>query len=467
MGPRPAFANHAYPTINDLVKKGEELFFDETFEGNGRTCGTCHPAENNLTIDPAFIATLPDNDPLFVAEFIPELAVNFEKPELMRELGLILENTNGFGDLANNFTMRGVPHTLALTNSLEPPPANPALPGFRLDGTPEGNPIQRTGWSGDGAPGNGTLREFALGAVRQHFPKTLNRCAAGESCGPADFRLPNDYELDAMEAFQLSLGRQEELDLAAMDFTSEIVSLGRDLFLSNESGKCNACHGNGGANVIITSPPFPPILVGEFNFNFNTGVEDLPSQPADLIDPSNPGDDGLGNPGDGTFNTPPVVEAADTGPFFHNNSVLTIEGAVAFYNSDAFNNSPAAAGLGPITGTPGILLETTEVEAIAAFLRAINALENIRSAMETIETTVGVYKFSRVRERIETAKEEAADAFQVLNGGGLHQNAQASLKRARGLLRRASSTYYGYYRRLLIKRARNHLERARLDILEE
>ena len=64
------------------------------FNGNGRTCGTCHPADNNFTIDPEFIAALPDDDPLFVAEFVPALAENFEKPELMRKVGLILENTN-------------------------------------------------------------------------------------------------------------------------------------------------------------------------------------------------------------------------------------------------------------------------------------------------------------------------------------------------------------------------------------
>ena len=40
----------------------------ETFDGNGRTCGTCHPATNNFTLDPAFIAKLPKSDPLFVAE---------------------------------------------------------------------------------------------------------------------------------------------------------------------------------------------------------------------------------------------------------------------------------------------------------------------------------------------------------------------------------------------------------------
>src|SRR6266498_2209801 len=75
---------------------GADIFFKETFNGNGRTCGTCHPAENNLTIDPAFIATLPANDPLFVAEFMPALSKNFENPILMRQFGLILENVDGF-----------------------------------------------------------------------------------------------------------------------------------------------------------------------------------------------------------------------------------------------------------------------------------------------------------------------------------------------------------------------------------
>ncbi|MGH7208857.1 MAG: hypothetical protein ACREIL_05680, partial [Nitrospiraceae bacterium] len=56
-----------------LIAKGERIFFNETFNGNGRTCGTCHRAEANFAIDPAFIATLPDNDPLFVAEFNPDL----------------------------------------------------------------------------------------------------------------------------------------------------------------------------------------------------------------------------------------------------------------------------------------------------------------------------------------------------------------------------------------------------------
>jgi hypothetical protein len=172
------------PPDLDPVAKGEQIFFNETFEGNGRTCGTCHRAEDNFGLSPAFIATLPADDALFVAERNPDLANNFENPRLMRALGLILENQDGFDDLANDFNMRGVPHTLALPTSVN----SQAGP--------------RTGWSGDGAPGDGSVRSFSTGAVIQHFPLTLNRIAG------VDFRLPTDDELDALEAFMLSLGRQ-------------------------------------------------------------------------------------------------------------------------------------------------------------------------------------------------------------------------------------------------------------------
>ena len=37
---------------SELIVEGRRLFFEETFSGNGRTCGTCHPAADNFTIDP-------------------------------------------------------------------------------------------------------------------------------------------------------------------------------------------------------------------------------------------------------------------------------------------------------------------------------------------------------------------------------------------------------------------------------
>ena len=376
-----------------VVLNGEDIFFNETFSGNGRTCGSCHRAEDNFAISPAFIATLGDGDALFVAESNQDLMQNFENPVLMRELALILENQDGFDDLENNFNMRGVPHTLALRTSID---------------SPQG---PRTGWSGDGAPGDGSLRSFAVGAVIQHFPKTLNRIAG------VDFRLPTDEELDALEAFQLSLGRQQDLTLP-LSLRSNMASRGQEIFMDNTLGKCNACHFNAGANgdPAIFGP-------GAGNLNFNTGVENLPDQPADLSGEKNPPDDGFGNPGTGEFNTPPLVEAADTGPFFHNDSVLTIEGAVAFYNGDAFNDSPAGQLLRGATGS-GIKLDGTQVEAIAAFLRVINALENLRAGNALLQTALA-YDDGNARQTtlIRRATFELQDAIDVLSSGGLHPHA--------------------------------------------
>jgi mono/diheme cytochrome c family protein len=399
-----------------LIARGKFLFFNETFNGNGRTCGTCHRAENNLTIDAAFIATLPPNDPLFVAEFVPALKENFEQPELMRKFGLILENLDGFDDLPNRFVMRGVPHTLGLRNSIS---------------SPQG---PRTGWSGDGAPGDGSLRSFATGAVIQHFTRTLNRVAG------VDFRLPTDEELDALEAFQLSTGAQRELALP-LKLKGVVARRGQEIFLDNALGKCNLCHGNAGANAT-----FAP---GAGNVNFNTGVEALPDQPAKSVGRRVPPDDGFGNPGDGTFNTPSLVEAADTGPFFHNNAVATIEGAVAFYNGDAFNNSPAGrtlAGLDP-RGI-GIKLDATQVVAVAAFLRVINALENIRQSEEllTDSARLGFGGRKLAREMIALALEEITDSLQVLEGGGLHPEAVAQLKEAQRLADKAKGGIFSRQR---------------------
>jgi mono/diheme cytochrome c family protein len=414
-----------------LIAKGRDLFFNETFNGNGRTCGSCHREERNFTIDPAFIATLPKNDALFVAEFNPDLKQNFENPRLMREFGLILENLDGFDDLANKFTMRGVPHVLALRTSV----ASPQGP--------------RTGWSGDGAPGDGTLRSFATGAVIQHFTRTLNRVPG------VDFRLPTAEELDALEAFQLSLGRQADLALP-LRLRGTVAKRGQDIFLDNRLGKCNVCHGNAGAN-----------LAPGNNANFNTGVEDLPDQPARLTGEKVPRDDGFGRPGDGTFNTPPLVEAADTGPFFHNNAIETIEGAVAFYNGQSFNNSPSGKFLASTDPNGvGIRLDGTQVVAVAAFLRVINTLENIRQAIELLARSESLGSFDRpeAERLLRLAVAETGDSISVLTGSGLHPEAVQQLVEARRLTERAGRSVF--FRRGLTKEAIEAQEKARALLVE-
>ena len=438
-------ANH---DESPLVSLGRRLFFEEEFSGNGRTCGSCHPAENNLTIDPTFIEALPNSDALFVAEFTPALATGFENPELMRKVGLIFENTDGF---ANPGTMRGVPHTLALPTSLAPAVG---------DGTTI-PPNQRTGWGGDGAPGGGTLRDFATGAVTQHFPKTLGRVNG------IDFVLPNDGQLNAMEAFQLSLGRQADIDLGAIVFTSEVVTRGQKIFTKGfgngdpdpaiPEGKCFACHLNAGANDFF--------LAGK-NANFDTGVEDLPNQPADLIDPAgNPPDEGFGTAphpsggfGNGSFNSPPLIEAADTGPFFHNNSIETIEEAVNFYNSDAFN-----AAFGAVIG--GIDLQPTEVVAVAALLRVLNADENIREAAAQVNRAKTANNLSNAKPHIRAASDETEDGIEVLRCGRLHPKAVRSLVEARILLEKANGETNNNRRNNVLNQVVLKLRQARNDMI--
>jgi mono/diheme cytochrome c family protein len=414
----------------ELVARGERIFFDETFGGNGRTCGTCHRAENNFSISPAFIATLPDDDPLFVAEFQPALAENFEKPELMRRFGLILENVDGFDDLENRFVMRGVPHVLALRTSVASP-----------DGP-------RTGWSGDGAPGDGSLRSFAVGAIIQHFTRTLDRVAG------IDFRLPTDEELDALEAFQLSLGRQQDLALP-LPLRDPVAARGQEIFLDPTLGKCNLCHVNAGATA-----DFGGGNLG--NRNFDTGVEALPDQPPELFGAQVPSDDGFGTPGDGTFNTPPLVEAADTGPFFHDNAVPTIEDAVAFYDGESFNESPAGRVLASLDpGGESIELDATQIAAVAAFLRVINSLENIRAGSELLDRAArkGIRERREGSRLLERAIEETEDARGVLAGAGLHPDAVAHLDRARALAEKALRSLFLRARRA--RQAIRELEQAR------
>ncbi|MDX1488186.1 MAG: hypothetical protein R3268_08305, partial [Acidiferrobacterales bacterium] len=188
-----------------------------------------------------------------------------------------------------------------------------------------------------------------------------------------------------------------------------------------------------------------------------TGVENLPDQPADLTGELVPPDDGLGTPGDGTFNTPPLVEAADTGPFFHNNAIETIEGAVAFYNGEAFNNSPAGQAVGSIE------LDGTQIVAIAAFLRVINALENIRESIALLERS-STSKGKEAKRLLKRATSETADSIHVLAGGGLHPQAVAHLKRAKRLSKRAADSFFN--RRGLTRDAVNEQKKARAELIE-
>jgi hypothetical protein len=378
---------------------GGDLFLREPFGGNGRSCATCHPVDHNFTIDPAFIATLPANDWLFVAEFNPALA-DLEKPAIMRKFGLILENLDGvLPDPRTRFVLRSVPHTLSLATSVTRSATDPVT-----------IPIDRTGWSGDGAPGNGALRDFQTGAIFQHYTKSLNRVAG------TDFRLATDEELRTIEVFMRGTGRTNELVLANVVMPDARAEAGRTKFLSVG---CNACHTNAGANAGFGDGG---------NRNFNTNVEisrhpDLAGFPVDggfLAAPANPD----GSFGNRAFNTPPLIEAADTGPFFHTATAIvgasahntsfaiTIEEAIAFYDSPAFN-----------TGRPApIDLTATEIDDMGRFLRGLNATFNAAIAVKRLDAAIAIAAYFHddalgiQREMLRLALVEVKDAIHDLAG---------------------------------------------------
>jgi cytochrome c peroxidase len=423
--------------MDRLISQGAQLFFEQTFNGNGRTCGTCHRANRNFMIDAEFIATLPANDPLFVAEFNPALA-ELERPQLMRQFGLILENLDGFSSPTTMFVMRGVPHTLGLQVSLD---RDTSLPN---------PPAEMTGWSGDGSPGTGSLREFAIGAVTQHFTKTLQRVEG------TDFRLPREHELDALEAFQLSLGRDKDFDLSTITFTDGNVNTGKSLFINgggdpNFGGTCNFCHTNAGARSAL--------LLNQ-NKNFNTNVEDKVHPARSVQDfPRDGGfgrtDNGDGTFGDRTFNTASVVEAADTAPFFHNNVETTLEDAIRFYTGPEFNTPRVAAARFSFTDT--------QIDQIANFLRGINTLQNIDVARRELSEILANRSNPRREQdtRLQTAFEETQNSIDVLNGGGIFPSAVTHLTAARNHIAQAQLSTDANERRALIQQAIAKLDQAK------
>ena len=263
-----------------------------------------------------------------MAEFNPALA-QLERPALMRSFGLILENLDGLDDPTTKFVMRGVPHTLGLQVSLE-----------RDTGLVPAAPAEMTGWSGDGAPGTGSLREFAIGAVTQHFTKR-----PGPRRGPGLQAAQASTSWMRWKRFNCRSVGAPDFNLAKITFTDANVNTGKSLFINgagdpNFAGTCDFCHTNAGALAAA---------LADQNRNFNTNVEDGVHPARSALGPNFPLDGGFGRDcqcrtapsATATFNTASVVEAADTAPFFHNNVVSTLEDVVAFYTGPEFNGPRA------------------------------------------------------------------------------------------------------------------------------
>jgi cytochrome c peroxidase len=407
--------------VSQDICVGADIFLRETFDGNGRTCGTCHPPQNNFTIDAPFITTLPQSDPLFVFKTNAALTELEREPSLL--LGGILENVDDpgtpFADPTHKFSIRSVPHVLSMRTSVT------ADAGDLNTTTP---PLDRTGWAGDG----GALHDFLNTAITQHYPKTLARVK------DADFRLAIPAELDLVDTFQRNLGRISEPNLPQVNLSDPAAQAGRDAYLDPMRGRCNACHLNGGANFDLTNKnrnfdtktrtaqqfPDVPFFAGVFLFDGGFGGKGLaqPNFPTFDVNGSDTPDinNGFGN---GSFSTPPVIEAADTMPAFHTNAFGAgnfIEGVVGFYATDVFFlSSPAAAELDARFGAP-VNITGDDISNIGRFLRALNVALNLDMAKQRLRASQTILnRFHEdhaeiQKQLIRLAREELDDALAVL-----------------------------------------------------
>lgn len=365
-----------------LIDEGRRVFSEETFNGNGRTCATCHIPAEGYNISPAAIAKLPkkQRDLVFVAS-----VAGFENAALIEARALFnisggpaplcpgtdptcFDDDDGHSGPVFRASMNI--EALALTTPVDaevvadgdflgtlllPPKCSAGVEQL----------LPQLGWAGDGSPGtpkddpdcrmhhgsfdadaDGSLRAFANGAIAQHFTRRLNRVPG------VDFRRARARELDALAAFQLWLGRRPltaeenamqgtenatEFDIRQLDFKDARVALGRDHFASNDGATCNQCHTNGGAlggggggnNNNITS-----VALADDDISVPVIGASLPHDEGTIVTAFAGGDTGSLL---GAFNAQSIIEAAEKKAWFHNHKVLgNFEEAIAHYGSEDF-----------------------------------------------------------------------------------------------------------------------------------
>ena len=145
--PLTSFAEPTTLEEFNSIDNGFKLFTEETFEGNGRSCGTCHLPGRQYNINPTDIKRASWKDrKLIFATSTPGL----ENPILVKKLALF--NVEGgdalnpdIGEEGHHPVFRGsmTVGPLALTTVGPPLP-----PGFPFPGKP------LTGWAGNGSPGD-------------------------------------------------------------------------------------------------------------------------------------------------------------------------------------------------------------------------------------------------------------------------------------------------------------------------
>jgi len=312
----------------DNGRSGRDLFEDETFGGNGRTCTTCHADSGTLTPAAAQARFAADpSDPLFRSldsddgvgssyarlQHSATIRITLPLPPNAR----ILEQPG-----ATSVTLtRGIPTT-----------NNVALePVLMLDGR---------------AP---DLETQAIGAVHSHYQNTIEPTPA-EAIRIAQFERTKLFSSDSLRTF----AHDPERVPALPPGTTESEQRGRTFFVDGPRGLCAQCHSGPMLNITndlnIVQPggsrfstafvselnhPANPVLTYQFDLADGRTITMPSPDPGRALITGNPCGDVSTVCNDVTalavFKIPTLWGVPKTAPYFHDNSAPTLEAVVDHY----------------------------------------------------------------------------------------------------------------------------------------
>jgi hypothetical protein len=416
--------------VADRVTNGGNLFNGETFQGNGRTCATCHIASLNFALPPSNIQSRFKNvsatfDPLFIGETAPSsfdagFDFNLNTLELTQEIasgtpclgtlqGIITSGSGATAARAKVLTQVS-PTTYLVYGGM-----NPALSGTVSDSNScSGTVLSMTAGSLGAIAGSTVLglenpKRMRTSADTTNFPQgrgLILENIDGFSGTPNVFR-KSPHLLNMSQRFggfglsgnfgdlqtfatgavtqhfprtlaRNSSGPDPDFRLPTPDELSAMEAFMRSLDFpaGTDPNKFNlnnflvTAAQKRGFNAFIGAAKCSFCHTGQVLSDFvpfNTGVVNQTINSAGVDNlPCEPS-----NPcGSRTFITRQLFNIANLGPFFHDGSAATLQDVLAFYNSSNFANSPGSTGFsGPINTSA---ISPTATDDIIAFLEGIS-----------------------------------------------------------------------------------------------
>jgi cytochrome c peroxidase len=409
------------------VAQGENLFNGETFQGNGRTCATCHVASLNFALPPSNIKSRFNTlsamfDPLFLGEtnpssFDPGFDFNLNTLVLTQTVpsgapcsgtlqGIITSGSGATAARAKVLTQVS-PTTYLVYGGM-----NPALSGTVSDSNScSGTVMSITAGSLGAIPGSTVLgledpKRMRTSADTANFPQgrglILENIDGFPPTAPVFRKSPHLLNLNQrFPPFGLSGSVGDLRSFATGAVTQHFPrTLARNSGGSNPDFRLPTPDEQAAMEAFMRAQEFPAGTdPNKFNLNrfvitaaqqrgfaaffakcsfchgatvltssstFNTGVVNQTINSAGMDNlPCEPS-----TPcGTREFSVRQLFNVANLGPFFHDNSAATLKDVIAFYNSSFFNTSPGATVVGGINTT---LIGPTAADDIVAFLEGIS-----------------------------------------------------------------------------------------------